>query len=145
MASTGTLIMTTTITILFLTMLSMVSSDMTCPHGYVLYQQRACFLFKHYIDSSVSAVDAELFCRNTSMNKATLATVQDISEDNWLRKVYMHDPSIQYSVWIGLIRDATDPTTFLWRDGNPSTFRHWNKGERDFECFICASNLSLLL
>uniref|UniRef100_A0A915JZ86 C-type lectin domain-containing protein n=1 Tax=Romanomermis culicivorax TaxID=13658 RepID=A0A915JZ86_ROMCU len=102
-----------------------------CPSGYVAYKKKACFMFKHTIDKAYSAIEAEEICQQSSLLKGHLASIDDAEQDRWLIDVFMHDDSIQYSAWIGLMQDPENDGNYIWRDGSQSAYRHWNPGKPD--------------
>lgn len=114
--------------ILFLTEICIKVVLGQCPYGYVAYQTDACFMFRHEQDVIYTADQAQRICKFTN---GTLATIDDISQDRWLHRVFMHDRQIGYTVWIGLVKDKTRGGIWVWRDGSQPKFRNWNKGKPD--------------
>ena len=53
-----------------------------------------------------------------------LATINDLAENSWVWNRW----GTGHSLWIGL-NDAAVEGTFVWANGEPVSFTHWNSGE----------------
>ena len=66
--------------------------------------------------------EAETICLNHGYDG--LASVSNLAEKNFLKDL------LDYDAWIGL-NDISSENTFVWTNGDTSTYRHWDQGEPD--------------
>jgi hypothetical protein len=59
-----------------------------------------------------------------------LTTINDEAEQNWIYDTFASFGGVPRYLWIGLSDEQVEGT-FVWADGDSSTYRHWLKGAPD--------------
>ncbi|XP_074518386.1 ladderlectin-like [Halichoeres trimaculatus] len=95
----------------------------SCPAGWIGCSGR-CFL---YVDTPKSWADAEKHCLSQGGN---LASVHSHVEHDIIQGMLLRATNSHPLAWLGG-SDAAQEGTWLWSDGTPFDFEHWDVGQPD--------------
>jgi hypothetical protein len=63
-----------------------------------------------------------------------LVTIDDAAENEFIHATFLTGAGASEDFWIGLLSpsgDWTNPATWVWVSGSPSTYRNWRPGQPD--------------
>jgi hypothetical protein len=113
-----------TFLVLFISILLQTLLTRACEQGWYAYKQEKCLL---YDPVNVNFEKAVNLC---SDKNATLASIGSKEEQDFILALgrLHYTLSGVHWVWLGLVRNASNPNQFHWKDGSTFNYTNWREG-----------------